>query len=480
MAAEASADLVVVGFGAAGAAAAITAHDLGAEVIVLEKAGAGGGSTEASGGNIRQIRDVEGAIRHFATLADQGTPLDVVEAQVHGLTKLPEWLKGLGAQFRETSAPAVQPAPAGASGFGQSAFPDVEDSDALGGRLQLAGGRNGSGGEVLWQFLDTCVHERQITVEYGAPAKRLLRDGDRGRIAGVEVEDGRMIGARRGVVLACGGFNWAPEMHIDLFGTVLPALTPPGRNSGDGIRMAQEVGAQLWHMSAVAARFGYQFPEYEAAFKSTPPSNGFFYVDQQGRRFVDETGIIFHAAGRIMLERDVYTGKLVRCPSFMVFDETTRLRGPIGPQPNGYNRTYDWSTDNSVEIERGWIHRANTIAELAGLIGVPAAELERTTDRYNAAIQSGSDDFRRASRKMEPVEKPPFYAVALWPCLLNTQGGPRRNARAQVLDVHGQPIPGLYSAGELGSMWGQLYPGAGNIGEALVTGQIAARSALGM
>ena len=68
--------------------------------------------------------------------------------------------------------------------------------------------------------------------------------------------------------------------------------------------------------------------------------------------------------------------------------------------------------------------------------------------------------------------------MPLWPCLLNTQGGPRRNARAEVLDVHGQPIPGLYSAGELGSMWGQLYPGAGNIGEALVTGQIAARSAL--
>jgi succinate dehydrogenase/fumarate reductase flavoprotein subunit len=192
---------------------------------------------------------------------------------------------------------------------------------------------------------------------------------------------------------------------------------------------------------------------------------------------LDETGVIFHAAGRIMLERDVYTGKLVRCPSFMVFDETTRLSGPIGPQPNGHNRTYDWSADNSVEIDRGWIHKANTIAELAGLIGVPAAELERTFDRYNTAVRSGNDDFRRVIQKMEPVEKPPFYAVALWPCLLNTQGGPRRNARAEVLDAHGQPIPGLFSAGELGSMWGQLYPGAGNIGEALVTGQIAARSA---
>jgi hypothetical protein len=241
--------------------------------------------------------------------------------------------------------------------------------------------------------------------------------------------------------------------------------------------MAQEVGAQLWHMSAIAARFGYKFPEYEAAFKSTPPSNGYFYVDQAGRRFVDETGVIFHAAGRIMLERDVYTGKLMRCPSFMVFDETTRLSGPIGPQPNGHNRTYEWSPDNSVEIERGWIHKADTINELANLIGVTSAELERTTFRYNDACRSGDDDLRRTPEKMQPVAEPPFYAVALWPCLLNTQGGPRRNAQAEVLDVHCRPIPGLYSAGELGSMWGQLYPGAGNIGEALVTGQIAASSA---
>jgi succinate dehydrogenase/fumarate reductase flavoprotein subunit len=392
---------------------------------------------------------------------------------------LPQWLTGLGAQFRGSGALAAVLAPTGRTRFGHSSFPDVEDSEALGGRLQIAG-TSESGGETLWQFLETCVRERDIPVRYDSPAARLCRDPGGGRISGVEVGEGsktETITARKGVVLACGGFNWAPEMHVDLFGTALPALTPPHRNSGDGIRMAQEVGAQLWHMSSIAARFGYKFQEYEAAFKSTPPSNGFFYVDQLGRRFVNETGVIFHAAGRIMLERDAYTGKLVRCPSFMIFDETTRLSGPIGPQPNGHNRWYEWSPDNSAEIERGWIHRADTIGDLANLIGVPAAELERTTARYNAAIQSGEDDLRRPPEKMKPLAEPPFYAVALWPCLLNTQGGPRRNAQTEVLDVHGQPIPGLYSAGELGSMWGQLYPGAGNIGEALVTGQIAARSA---
>jgi succinate dehydrogenase/fumarate reductase flavoprotein subunit len=98
-------DVVVVGFGAAGAAAAITANDLGASVVILEKADVGGGSTQASGGNIRLIRDVPGAIRHFRTLADQGTPEDMVSAVVQGLTRLPDWLSSLGATFRDSREP---------------------------------------------------------------------------------------------------------------------------------------------------------------------------------------------------------------------------------------------------------------------------------------------------------------------------------------------------------------------------------------
>jgi predicted oxidoreductase len=78
---------------------------------------------------------------------------------------------------------------------------------------------------------------------------------------------------------------------------------------------------------------------------------------------------------------------------------------------------------------------------------------------------------------MEPLA-PPYYAVALYPVLLNTQGGPRRNARAEILDVHDRPIPGLFGAGELGSMWGPLYPGAGNLSEALITGRNAVHTAL--
>lgn len=86
-------------------------------------------------------------------------------------------------------------------------------------------------------------------------------------------------------------------------------------------------------------------------------------------------------------------------------------------------------------------------------------------------------DFGRRQETLNPIARPPFYAIAVWPCLINTQGGPRRNSQAQVLDAYGNPINRLYSAGELGSIWGILYPGAGNISECLAFGRIAGRNA---
>lgn len=477
-------DVVVLGFGAAGAAAAITVHDLGGTALILEKAEVGGGSTQASGGNIRTIRDPGKAVAHFARIADQGTPIESLSAMVQGMLLLPEWLKGLGAEFAvnavagglATIAPnqALGVIPQG------SAFSEKGEPDPVGPRMQVAGEKHQSGGERLWAVLEKSVIDRGIRVEYKISVDRLVRDND-GRISGVEIRVGdsfRRILARGGVVLACGGFNWSPEMHIDLFGTRLYALTPPHRNEGDGIRLAQDVGAQLWHMTAIAARYGYKFPEYEAAFKCTPPSQGIFLVDQLGRRYVDEAGVPIHSAGLCMLDRDPKTGRLLRCPSHLVFDETTRLSGPIGPQPNGHNRTYTWSHDNSAEIERGWIVRADTLGELAKLIGVPPDTLGETTRRFNAACLSDDDEYGRAASNMEQVITPPFYSVPVWPVLLNTQGGPKRNERSEVLDTRNNPIPGLFSAGELGSLWGRLYPGAGNVAEALVSGQAAAANAL--
>ena len=93
--------------------------------------------------------------------------------------------------------------------------------------------------------------------------------------------------------------------------------------------------------------------------------------------------------------------------------------------------------------------------------------------------QGRDEGFGRSADTLRPLESPPFYGAALWPSLFNTQGGPRRNARAQVLNAWGRPIKGLYGAGELGSMWSQNYPGASNLTEVLAFGRIAGRNAAG-
>ena len=122
------------------------------------------------------------------------------------------------------------------------------------------------------------------------------------------------------------------------------------------------------------------------------------------------------------------------------------------------------------------------------------ATLEETVGRWNVDVKEGRDSqFNRPIRSAPeerpaykdfvssvlsaPIDTPPYYGLELYPCLLNTQGGPRRNARAQVLDPYDQPIPRLYSAGELGSMWGMIYQGAGNIAECMVFGRIAGMNA---
>jgi succinate dehydrogenase/fumarate reductase flavoprotein subunit len=163
----------------------------------------------------------------------------------------------------------------------------------------------------------------------------------------------------------------------------------------------------------------------------------------------------------------------------LIGDEATRQAGPIGVTAIGYNRgRYAWSKDNEKEIRRGWIVADDTLAGLAQKTGLDRTMLEKTVDQYNQNCRRGEDvEFHRPQDKLASLGPGPYYAVKLWPCLLNTQGGPRRNAKAQVLYPDGRPIPRLYSAGELGSLYGLLYQGAGNLGECLAFGRIAGREA---
>ena len=170
------------------------------------------------------------------------------------------------------------------------------------------------------------------------------------------------------------------------------------------------------------------------------------------------------------------------CPMFLIFDHTLFCAGPIYDKHPSHGWTqiverYDWSRDNKAELAKGWIKTADSLAALALPLGLDPATLEASVSQWNRSCEAGRDAEFGRTLMLAPLTAGPFYAVELSPSMLNTQGGPRRNERAQIVRPNGTPILRLYSAGELGSIYSYLYQGTGNIGECLAFGRISGRNA---
>jgi hypothetical protein len=167
---------------------------------------------------------------------------------------------------------------------------------------------------------------------------------------------------------------------------------------------------------------------------------------------------------------------------FLIVDHTLFSAGPLYDKHPSHGWTqiierYDWSEDNSAELAKGWIKTGDSLMALASVLGLDPATLVDTVGGWNRYCDAGHDpDFGR-TLMMEPIVDQPFYAVELSPSMLNTQGGPRRNERGQIVRLDGTPIARLYSAGELGSIYSYLYQGTGNIGECLAFGRVSGRNA---
>ena len=470
-------DVAVVGYGGAGAVTAITAVDRGAKVLIVEKEAEGGGNTRLSAGSVRTFGDLERAVEHIAFLCGGATGADVIEALVRESHGNEAWLRSLGGAVVMDPLRAV---PAGYPIYPTgAASPEQPGADGVGPRLRVKGESTANGSD-LWDLLAGNVRARSIPVLYESPAVRLTRDRD-GAVNGLVVRRGAediAIRARKAVVLTSGGYERDPDMQLQFLGQRFWSLGASG-HTGDGVRLAADVGASLWHMNAVAAGFGYLVDGFDCALIHAMPGPGFIYVDRNACRFVDETAMDAHAVGSMVTELDLETMERPRVPCFVVFDEGTRLAGPVANTGRGAVADhYRWSDDNAAEVARGWIRKGDDPAALAAALGLDGKALERTVGEYNRACAAGRDEtLGRSPDTLRPLDHPPFYGAALWPSLFNTQGGPRRNARAQVLDAWGRPIKGLYGAGELGSMWSRNYPGAGNLTEVLAFGRIAGRNA---
>ena len=468
------ADVVVIGYGFAGATAAITACDAGARVLLLEKAPEQhkGGNSRVSANIVFWPADVAGGEAYFRSLA--GPYLDNISAEMIHVwaTEMhanKAWLEGLG--MTPVEMPYVE-------------FPQLDGAGCV---RVLKNGEGPIGGERLWRVIESAVAARSIAISYETPAVALVKDG--GEIVGVIAERGGKrlsIRARRAVVLTCGGFEANPTMLRTFVGG-LPNLYPVGTpyNTGDGIRMASEIGAELWHMNNVSGPLlAFKVPEIPVAqWLNLPHGKSYIFIAADGTRFTMEGEPCSVGDFHGKVERHgVWMQQTLPTPIHMIFDETYRRSGHIGKATADWDvvhgNHYDWSDDNLREVDKGWIKKADTVWDLASLIGVSPASLGRTVSHFNEAAAQGMDsDWGRTPDSLAPLATPPFYAMELTPALVNTQGGPRRNKDAQIIGVDGEPIARLYSAGELGSIYSFLYQGGGNIGECFAFGRIAGANA---
>jgi succinate dehydrogenase/fumarate reductase flavoprotein subunit len=481
----AEADVVVVGYGSAGGAAAITAHDNGANVIILEKSKVPTSNSRCSAGNQmypKDAKDKEKYAKYLHAISYGTVEREVVDAFVDGLLENPGWYKKLGGELQVFLFP-----PATISLYiPNKTYSHIPEAQGL--ELQLYNLKQTetcpehTGGDRVWSLLDRQIKKRGIKIMLGTPAKELVKN-EKGEIVGVIAESGGkniFIKAKRAVIMTCGGFEFDEELKREyLTPNPIFSFGNPD-NTGDGIRMVQKIGAALWHMTKQATYLAPKVPDYEAGFVINLLAPGFIYVDKHGRRWADETHIECHEFWLPLSHFDTEHFEYPRVPTYLIFDEEVRRIGPISYATMGYNvitKKYIWSSDNSAEIKKGWIIQAKTVPELAKRLSIDEKTLVNTINRYNELGKAGKDaDFGRPREFLKALE-PPYYAISLWPVLFNTQGGPRRDKEARVLDPDGKPIPRLYAAGEFGSIWGFLYQTSTNFSETVIFGRIAGKNA---
>lgn len=506
---EESFDVVVVGFGFAGAAAAIEARDCGARVLLIEKMPHPGGISICAGGGIRCAKEERGALDYLKATTAGTTPENVLRELVLGSLELENWFRDLarvnGAEIHLRQRQANYPFP-GSDCFQYVTVKSVPGFDAAQEYPHVHGARDGT---MVFKVLHDNVRSRGVEVRYGCAAERLLTDRD-GDVRGLYVRrDGQRValGARRAVVLACGGFEADYELQRQTWRMRYAQTVATRANTGDGIRMAQELGAGLWHMWNIHGSYGFRPPDPESPFairvKRLPdwtptegtqredwtdwrtdvalPQMSWILVNRDGRRFMNEyPPYLQDTANRPFDAFDTVKLRFQNQPAYLVMDDEGRKLYPLGHQVfnDSAYQPYRWSKDNLREVENGLLKRADSIEDLARTIGLDPAVFAESVARWNRFCAEGRDaEFGRPPISMLPLAKPPYFAGELWPLVSNTQGGPVHDERQRVLNSFGEPIPRLYEAGELGSIWGHLYLGGSNLTECFVTGRIAGREA---
>ncbi|MEG2155475.1 MAG: FAD-dependent oxidoreductase [Burkholderiaceae bacterium] len=519
-------DVLIIGYGGAGACAAIEAADAGAKVLVLEKQPQATlrSNTRMSGGIFHSpnVTGDKAALKEYAKAMFSGENLPwklegeqpevsdgLAQAWADWAPQNLEWLKKLD--------PEVEGVPLAT--FKGAAFPQFPGAAACKYEVYAASftGRITNGkptmnapksekmrGEAFWAVLNGGVQARtkNVDIVYEAPAQELVTN-DKGEVIGaIAQRKGKpfAVRARRAVILTCGGYEYNKAMRkafIEGPGVEGWAFYGTPDNTGDGIEMALAIGAGMMKAGKAASRVIFAAPIRHHGLKMgviTPvvgaPNS--LMVDNFGKRYAAETKVtddpsryfFYKEAVRFDINQLIYP----RSPSWLVFDETLRTSRTItdlGISTAGYDFV-PWSKDNQDAIDRGWILKAESIEELAGKIAAHPENrklmnkdnLVQTVARFNDFCAKGKDeDFGRRDKTLAPVAKGPFYALPLVAGGPNTKGGISANAKREVLNWKGEAIPRLFTAGELSSALKFVYQGGGNLTECIVMGRIAGRNA---
>lgn len=487
---EESYDVIVVGFGLAGAIAAIAAHDAGAAVLLLEKEAWPGGISICAGGGMRIAEDADAAFAYLKATCAGTTPDAVLMTLAQGAVALPDYVRALaeplGATTRTVPARANYPLP------GYDTWSHIEVDQVPGfdagldyPHIRVEGDVNGKN---MFKVAHEHVTRRGIAVRYRSPVDRLHRQSS--EIAGV-VCGATIISARRGVILTCGGFEASADMQRQFW--PMPPLRPVATlsNTGDGIRVAQDAGAGLWHMWHLHGVYGFHHPDPRFKFgirvrrlrnwipgvsvqRAMPMS--WIVVDRRGKRFMNEYDPYMQDTNyRPMAFYDPTTQTYPRIPSVLVLDARGRESGTLcEPSYNDAATAAQFNSLSLAELDKQILVTCDSLRDIAEHFALDEKIFQATVTSWNIACADGSDHaFGRPAASMMPIVEPPFSAAWVWPIVSNTQGGLPHDEEQRVLDPFGTPLQRLYVAGELGSVFGHLYFSGANYSECCIGGRIA-------
>ncbi|CAN5378283.1 FAD-dependent oxidoreductase [soil metagenome] len=445
--------VLVVGGGLAGFSAALEAAQAGAEVLLIEKLDQTGGSSAMSGGclafagtDLQRAAGIEDSDQLlFDDLREVGqfdNDEKLVRAYVDNQLDTFEWMRRHDVPFSEVIE----------ASSGQS-VPRVHTVDPADAVRRLATAARATG---------------KITVRTGVAANRLVVED--GRVLGVLASEGAHeieVRPRAPMILACGGFS----RNLDLVHRFAPQYDAAffiggDGNVGDGLRMGWSVGADLRDMAYIKGTYGKHPIDTTNNHSCLAVYKGAIAVNQDGRRFMDESMSYKLLGDACMRQVDGSTYQIFDRPIFDGGDDRVRI------------------LDFGRRLEEGLMIEADSLESLARKIEVSYLTLRETVDRYNAMVDAGQDqDFDRKALvhnhgSLVRIETAPFYAYPSTAAVFGTYCGLRVDDSMRVIDVYDRVIDGLLAAGEVvGGFHGGAYMTGSALGKAAIFGRIAARTA---